>query len=138
MFGASIICYSLIRAFFKDPELMAEAKKMMDSPEYQKQMKQFANSNDFKEAAKKASELMKDPAQAAAMEAKLEHMMKVGSDQLNAGTGKMMEDAMAAMSNPEVMAEMTKMIKDPNFQANLADMAKDPTFKKYIESVSAQ
>lgn len=117
---------------------MAEAKKMMDSPEYQKQMKQFANSKDFKDATKKATELMKDPAQAAAMEAKMEHMMKVGADQLKSGAGKMMNDAMAAMGNPEVMAEMTKMIKDPNFQANLAEMAKDPSFKQYIESVSPQ
>lgn len=117
---------------------MAEAKKMMESPEYQKQMKQFANSKDFKDASKKAGDMMKNPGQAAAMEAKMEHMMKVGADQLNAGAGKMMEDAMAAMGNPEIMAEMTNMMKDPNFQANLAEMAKDPSFKQYIDSVSAQ
>jgi ABC-type branched-subunit amino acid transport system ATPase component len=120
----------------KDPELMAEAKKMMESPEYQKQMKQFAGNKDFKDAAQKASNMMKDPAKAAAMEAKMEHMMKVGADQLKAGAGKMMEDAMAAMNDPKVMAEMTKMVQDPSFQANLADMAKDPSFKQYIDAVS--
>jgi hypothetical protein len=117
---------------------MAEAKKMMESPEFKNQMKQFGNTKEFKDAQKKTGDLMKDPGQAAAMEAKMEHMLKVGNDQLNAGPGKMMDDAMAAMGNPAIMAEMSNMIKDPNFQANLAEMAKDPSFKQYIESVSAQ
>lgn len=43
---------------------------------------------------------------------------------------------MAAMGNPEVMAEMTKMMKDPSFQAQLAAMAKDPSFKNYVSAVS--
>jgi hypothetical protein len=43
---------------------------------------------------------------------------------------------MAAMGNPEVMAEMTKMMKDPSFQAQLAGMAKDPSFKNYVSAVS--
>lgn len=115
---------------------MAEARKMMESPEYQKQMKQFANSADFKDASKKAGEMMKDPRKAAEMEAKMEHMMKVGADQLKANSGKTMEAAMNAMADPEVMAQMTQMIKDPSFQQNLAQMAKDPQFKQYIDSVS--
>lgn len=117
---------------------MAEAKKMMESPEYQKQMKQFANSADFKDAAKKAGDMMKDPRKAAEMEAKMEHMMKVGADQLKANSGKTMEAAMAAMADPEVMKQMTQMIKDPSFQANLAQMASDPQFKQYIDSVSSK
>ena len=121
----------------QNPELMAEAKKMMESPEYQKQMKEWANSADFKDAAKKAGDVMKDPAKAAEMEAKMEHMMKVGADQLKANSGKTMEDAMAAMADPEVLSQMTKMIKDPSFQENLSQMAKDPTFKQYIDSVSS-
>ncbi|CAJ1912446.1 unnamed protein product [Cylindrotheca closterium] len=119
----------------QNPELMAEAKKMMESPEYQKQMKQWANSADFKDAAKQATDFMKDPAKAAEMEAKMEHMMKVGADQLKANSGKTMEDAMAAMADPAVLSQMTQMIKDPSFQANLAQMAKDPTFKQYIDSL---
>lgn len=115
---------------------MAEAKKMMESPEYQKQMKQFAGSADFKDAAKKAGDMMKDPATAAEMEAKMEHMMKVGADQLKANSGKTMEAAMAAMADPAVMQQMTEMIKDPSFQASLGQMAKDPTYKQYIDSVS--
>jgi hypothetical protein len=35
--------------------MMAEAKKMMDDPEYQKQMKKFMDSKDFKENMKKTS-----------------------------------------------------------------------------------
>jgi len=119
----------------QDPELMAEAKKMMESPEYQKQMKQFAKSQEFKDASKKAGDMMKDPKQAAAMEAKMEHMMKVGADQLKAGAGKMMDDAMAAMGDPKVMAEMTKMMKDPSFQQQLKQMAKDPSFKQYTDAM---
>jgi tripartite-type tricarboxylate transporter receptor subunit TctC len=33
--------------------MMAEAKKMMESPEFQKQMKNLADSKQFKEGAKK-------------------------------------------------------------------------------------
>ena len=116
--------------------MMAEAKKMLESPEYQKQMKQFAKSKDFQDASKKASAMFKDPAKAAEMEAKMEHMMKVGADQLKAGAANMMEEAMAAMNDPEVMSQMTAMIKDPNFQKNLNAMAQDPSFKQYIDAVS--
>lgn len=116
--------------------MMAEAKKMMESPEYQKQMKQFAKSKDFQDASKRAAAMMQDPAKAAEMEAKMEHMMKVGADQLKAGASNMMEEAMAAMGNPEVMSQMTKMLKDPNFQQQLQAMSNDPSFKQYIEAVS--
>ena len=80
--------------------------------------------------------MMKDPARAAEAEAKYEHMMKVGNKELKEGAANVMEDAMAAMANPEVMAEMAKMIKDPSFQQQLADMAKDPSFKNYVDAVS--
>jgi len=114
---------------------MAEAKKMMDNPAFQKQMKEMANDKAFSESIKKSVEMMKDPAQAAAMEAKMEHMMKVGNDALKNQAGNMMEDAMAAMNNPEVMAEVAKMVKDPSFQQQLAEMAKDPQFKSYIDAM---
>ena len=37
----------------KDPEIMAEAKKMMEDPAFQAQMKEFFNQKEFKEAAAK-------------------------------------------------------------------------------------
>ncbi|KAG7361076.1 hypothetical protein IV203_036176 [Nitzschia inconspicua] len=119
----------------QDPEMMAEAKKMMDNPQFQKKMKEMSNTNDFKEATQKSIDMMKDPAKAAEMEARYEHMMKVGNQQLKNAEKSVMEDAMAAMANPEVMAEMSRMIKDPSFQQQLADMAKDPTFKSYIDAM---
>ncbi len=114
---------------------MAEAKKMMENPAFQKQMKEMANDKTFQESIKKSVEMMADPAQAAAMEAKMEHMMKVGADQLKKQAGSMMDDAMMAMNNPEVMAQVAKMVKDPNFQKQMADMAKDPQFQSYIEAM---
>ena len=116
--------------------MMAEAKKMMDSPEFKKQMKDIGNSKEFQDSLKMTTEMMKDPAKAAEMEAKFEHMQKVGQQQLKQAAGGVMEDAMAAMNDPSVMAEMAKMVKDPSFQQQLADMANDPTFKSYIEAVS--
>ena len=127
-------CTKLIS--LQNPELMAEAKKMMDNPEFQKQMKQFQNSKDFKESVKKTTEMLKDPNTAAKAEAKLETMVNVGSQELKKGAKNAMEEAMAAMANPEVMAEMAKMIKDPNFTKQLESMSKDPTFKNYIDAVS--
>ena len=120
----------------QDPEMMAEAKKMMDSPEFKKQMKDIGNSKEFQDSLKMTADMMKDPAKAAEMEAKFEHMQKVGQQQLKQAAGGVMEDAMAAMNDPAVMNEMAKMVKDPNFQQQLADMANDPTFKSYIEAVS--
>jgi hypothetical protein len=119
----------------QDPEMMAEAKKMMDSPQFQKRMKELGNTKDFKDATKRSIDMMNDPAKAAEMEAKYEHMMKVGNEQLKNSAGSAMEEAMAAMNNPEVMAEMSRMVKDPNFQQQLAAMAQDPSFKTYIDAM---
>jgi len=114
---------------------MAEAKKMMDNPTFQKQMKEMSGDKGFQDSIKKSVDMMKDPAQAASMEAKMEHMMKVGNDQLKNQAGSMMEEAMQAMNDPAVMAEVAKMVKDPNFQQQLNDMAKDPQFKSYIDAM---
>lgn len=67
----------------------------------------------------------------------MEHMLKVGEEKLKQGAGAAMEQAMADMANPEVMAEMAKMLKDPQFQAQLAAMSKDPSFKNYVAAVSS-
>lgn len=117
--------------------MMAEAKKMMDSPEFKKQMKNMGNSKEFQDSLKMTAEMMSDPAKAAEAEAKFEHMVKVGQGELKQAAGNVMEDAMAAMNDPSVMAEMAKMVKDPGFQQQLADMASDPTFKSYIDAVSS-
>jgi uncharacterized membrane-anchored protein YjiN (DUF445 family) len=114
---------------------MAEAKKMMDNPEYQKMMKDMTKDKKFQETIKKAGEAMKDPNNAAAQEAKFEHMLKVGEEQLKKGAGKQLEEAMASMANPEVMAEMQKMMKDPQFLQQIQSMTKDPNFKSYVDAV---
>ena len=63
--------------------MMAEAKKMMESPEFQKQMKQFEKSKEFKEATKKTQDMMKDPQTAARMAAQMEHMVRGVKKKLN-------------------------------------------------------
>jgi hypothetical protein len=115
--------------------MMAEAKKMMDDPTYQKKMKEMSNSKEFKDGMQQSLDMMKNPAKAAAVEAKMEHMLKVGNEQLKSASKNVMEDAMAAMANPEVMSEMARMVKDPQFQQQLAEMAKDPSFKSYIDAM---
>jgi uncharacterized protein YjgD (DUF1641 family) len=117
----------------QDPEMMAEAKKMMESPEFKNQMKKLEKSKEFKEAVKKTGDMMKDPAQAARLEAQMEHMLKRGQDSLKKNAADSMTEAMGAMSeDPAVMAEAMKMMKDPDFQKNMAKMAEDPAFKNYI------
>jgi len=128
-----VICVVCNR--YQDPELMAEAKKMMENPAFQKQMKEMNGDKAFQESIKKSVEMMKNPATAAEMEAKMEHMLKLGNEQLKNNAGGMMEDAMAAMDNPQVMAEVAKMVKDPSFQEQLQQMAKDPQFKSYIDAM---
>lgn len=125
----AVDCTSLVQ----NPELMAEAKKMMEDPDFKKKMEKLAGGKDFKESMKKTKELLDDPNKAAAAEAKFEHMQRVGTDRLKQGAVNDMEQAMAALANPEVMAEMTKMLKDPTFKDTLASMAKDPQFKNYMD-----
>mmetsp|Transcript_7079 Transcript_7079/g.10162 ORF Transcript_7079/g.10162 Transcript_7079/m.10162 type:complete len:200 (+) Transcript_7079:160-759(+) len=119
----------------QDPEMMAEAQKMMQSPDFQKKMKELGENKEFKEGVKKSVDMMKDPTTAARLEAQMEHMVKVGQETIKKGANSAMEEAMASMANPEVMAEMTKMLKDPNFQQQIAGMAKDPSFKNYISAM---
>jgi len=116
----------------QDPEMMKEAQKMMENPEFKKQMKKMAETKDFKENVKKSLDMMKDPTTAARLEAQMEHMVKVGGEQLKKGAASAMEIGMASISNPEVMAEMLKMMKDPNFQQQIAAMTKDPSFANYV------
>lgn len=116
---------------------MAEAKKMMESPEFQKQMKELSGTKEFKNSIKNAESIMKDPSKAAEMEARMEHMVKRGNDELKKGAANMMDETMAAMAqNPELINEMTKMMKDPSFQQQLSEMMKDPSFAHYREAVS--
>jgi hypothetical protein len=82
------------------------------------------------------AKMMQDPSTAARSEAKLEHMLKVGQEKLKQGAAGAMEEAMAAMTDPQVMAEMAQMMKDPKFQERLAAMTKDPSFKNYVAAVS--
>ena len=114
---------------------MAEAKKMMESPEFKKQMKKLEGSKEFKESTKKAREAMKDPATAARMEAQMEHMLTKGQDQLKNNAKNQMAEAMQAMNNPDVMAQAAKMMADPDFQKNMAKMAQDPAFKNYMSAM---
>jgi tellurite resistance-related uncharacterized protein len=114
---------------------MAEAQKMMNNPEYQKKMKEMTKDKAFQESIKKAGEALKDPNAAAEAEAKMEHMLKLGEEQLKKNAGDQMREAMAAMNNPEVMAEMQKMMKDPKFLQQIQAMTKDPNFKSYVDAV---
>lgn len=109
---------------------------MMSSPEFQKEMKKLQNSKEFKENLQKTKDILTDPNQAAKAEAKMETMAKIGQEQLKNQAGASMEAAMqAALSNPEVMAEMTKMLRDPNFARQLEAMSKDPEFRMYQEAM---
>lgn len=118
--------------------MMKEAQKMMQSPEFQKQMKKLTENKEFKSGVEKSVNMMKDPTTAARLEAQMEHMVKVGQDTMKKGAAGAMEEAMASMANPEVMAEMTKMLKDPSFQNQISAMAKDPSFKNYMSAVSSK
>ena len=115
---------------------MAEAQRLMADPKFQKEMKKLAENQDFKDSIKKTTEGLKDPAQAAKMEARLEHMLKVGNENLKKGATDSMRQAMDAMNDPAVMQQMTQMMKDPQMQAKIQQMMKDPQFQQYAEAVS--
>jgi hypothetical protein len=117
---------------------MAEAKAMMNNPEYIKKMKEIQNSKDYQEAMKKTKETLADPTKAAHAEAKLEHMAKVGNEQLKKNAASAMEQAMDAIKqDPAVMADMLKMLKDPAFKEQMAALTKDSQFQTYIEAMKS-
>jgi len=91
----------------RNPEMMAAAKEMMENPAYIKEMKKLQKSKEYKESMKKVQDMLDDPNTGAQAEAKFEHMLKVGQEQRKDGAASAMEEAMAAMGNPEVMAEYT-------------------------------
>ena len=115
--------------------MLAEAKKMMDSPEFKKQMKMMEKSKDFKDAKKKAQEMMDDPSTAARLEAQMEHMVKRGQDTMTKNAYNSMSEAMSELSNPEMMAEAAAMMKNPAFKEQLQSMASDPSFKSYLTAM---
>jgi tyrosyl-tRNA synthetase len=130
-----LLCLVDTVTFVQDPEMMAEAAKMMNDPAFKKNMEKLQSSKEFKDSVKKTKDVLSDPNQAAHLEAKMEHMQKVGNDQLKKRAGDAMEQAMASLSDPAVMAEMTKMLKDPKFQKDLENMTKDPQFQSYMEAM---
>merc|ERR1719375_1740650 len=83
----------------------------------------------------KTAKMMEDPDQAAKMQAKYEHMVKVGNDANREDAKNTMTEAMQAMNDPKTMAQAAQMMKDPSFQDQMAKMAKDPSFKKYISAM---
>lgn len=118
-------------ADMQDPEMMAEAKKMMEDPEFKNHMKKMAGSSEFKDSLKKTKDMFDDPSTAARMQAQMEHMVKVGQDQIKKGADDTMKQAMESMKDPAMMAEAVKMMKDPKFVEQLKELSKDPAFKNY-------
>jgi urease gamma subunit len=114
---------------------MAEARKMMDDPDFKKKMKELTTKSEFKESVKKTKEMLNDPNKAAETEAKFEHMQRVGKDQLKQNAANDMQKAMEALSNPEVMEEMMNMLKDPKFKQTFDQVSKNPQFQNYIDAM---
>lgn len=120
----------------KDPEMMEEAKKMMENPEWKAEMKRLEKSKEYKDALKRTKEMMDDPSTAAKMQAQMEHMLQRGQDQIKKGAKDSLSDAMQAMNDPAMMAEAKKLMSDPAFQDSMQNMMKDPNFQTYINAVS--
>jgi hypothetical protein len=114
---------------------MAEAKKMMDSPEWKRKMKAVTSDKEFKANLAGMKKNFEDPNELAQMQAKMEHMMKKGNSALQDDAKGTMAEAMQAMGDPATMAEAARMMKDPAFQQQLKAMAKDPSFQKYTAAM---
>ena len=134
---------------------MKEAQKMMESPEFKKQMKKFGKSKDFKQATQKAKAMMNDPATSARMEAQMEHMLKRGQDSLKKDAkeqhgrghgGHVHRSGRPGRGGqddgrPGVPAELAKMTEDPAFASYIAamkDMMEDPAQKGRMEEMQRE
>jgi len=119
----------------QDPELLEEAKKMMEGKDFKKQMGTFEQSKEFKEASKKVKEMMDDPVSAARMQAQMEHMVQRGEDGLKKDAKNAFSEAFDAMADPAVMGEAMKMMTDPKFVESMKSMAKDPQYRHYMAAI---
>lgn len=63
---------------------MAEAQKMMQSPEFQAQMRKMSESAAFKQAMNQTKEMLQNPEQVKAMEAKMKAAVEAGTKELEA------------------------------------------------------
>ena len=90
----------------QDPEIMEEAKKMMNSKEFKKQMKTLEKDPKFKEAMAKTAKAMEDPQTAGLMAAQTEAMLRQGN-KMQEQMGDEMKMAMEQMqNNPAMMREV--------------------------------
>ena len=119
----------------QDPEIMAEAQKMMNDPQFKAQMKKFEKSGEFKDSIKKTKDKMADPNLAAKMEAQMEYMLKKGQDDLKNAARKNMELAVDALQDPEVLKEAAAMIQDPKFEEMIKTMMKDPDMVRQMQEM---
>ena len=74
--------HNTMRRWWQDPEIMAEAQKMMNDPKFQEQMKKVTESQGFKTHMKAQQEALKDPKKLEEMEKKMREKLKEGNDQL--------------------------------------------------------
>ena len=66
----------------KDPEMMREAQKLMQSPEFQAQMKTMAETPGFKKSIQKTQDIMKDPKKLEEVQGKMDVALKKGNEEL--------------------------------------------------------
>jgi hypothetical protein len=120
----------------QDPELMAEAQKMMQDPAFQREMKRLTKSKEFQETVKKTKDMMNDPNTAAHAEARMEHMLRVGQEQLQKGAKLNLEQLLSEIgSDPDAMRSMQKMLQDPSFKKQFDAMTKDNQFQTYVDAM---
>ena len=116
--------------------MMAAAQEMMKDKKFQSEMKKLSTSKEFKDSLHTTKEMLDDPNKAAAAEARMEQMIKIGNDQMKKKSMETVDATMDAMTNdPAMMDSMAKMIKDPNFKKQLDEMMKDPNFRAYMDSM---
>ena len=116
--------------------MMAEAKKMMENPEWKKEMKKMEKSKEFKQALEDTNEMLKDPNMVAKLEAKMEASLAVGEKQLKKDYERTLMQALETFENDENLGEMKKYLSDPEFRAKIEQDMKDPQVRQYFEQVS--
>ena len=64
--------------------MMREAQKLMQSPEFQAQMKKMAESPAFQQSIKRTQDIMKDPKKLEEVQTKMDVALKKGNEELKA------------------------------------------------------
>lgn len=119
---------------------MAEVEKLMNSPEFKAEMEALMERPEMKQAMEATNELMQDPEKLQEFYSELQKgMASLAGEEGGAGAAALgLEGLAAAAQNPSFLKDTLGMLDDPEVQAEVKKLMEDPAFKAEMEGMMAK